>query len=252
MRRRRNHRRPIKTRSARSGSLIPAFFRCSAIRQSRTRRRRTRGPRPRRRSRLTRRARQIPIRRRSNLTRSRKVSRHIRRRRRSRQQGQNYQPPAQQNYAPRSGQQSYAAPPTKPAYVAPAATAAAAPPPAQQDYSELATLSEAVAYRGVPRLDANTGSRSNPRDNSSRYPGSTPIRAASAEHLHAFRSALLPAAGPAGQHRAATGRDRRRGGASRQSRPHQLAALSEAVAVRGFLEQAIKSCFVAAILDLKT
>ena len=173
---------------------------------------------------------------------------------------QNYQQaPAQQNYAPRSGQQSYAAPPTKPAYVAPAATAAAAPPPAQQDYSELATLSEAVACRGVPRLDANASSRSdprrnprrNPRHNSSRYPGAAPIRTASAEHLHAVRSALLPAAGPAGQQRPATGRDRRRG-ASRQSRPHQLAALSEAVAVRGFLEQAIKSCFVAAILDLKT
>ena len=76
---------------------------------------------------------------------------------------QNYQQPAQQNYAPRSGQQSYAAPPTKPAYVAPAATAAAAPPPAQQDYSELATLSKAVADRRIPRLDANAGSRSDPR-----------------------------------------------------------------------------------------
>ena len=106
----------------------------------------------------------------------------------------------------------------------------------------LATLSEAGADRRIPRLNANAGSRSDPRRkprrDSSRYPRSTPIRTASAEHLHAFRSALLPAAGPAGQQRAATGRDRCRC-ASRQSRSHRLAALSEAIAVRGFLEQAI-------------
>ena len=140
-------------------------------------------------------------------------------------------------YTPPPGQQAYA-PLAQPAYATPAATAAAAPPPAQRDYSELATLSEAVAYRRIPRLDANPSSGSDPRRNSSRDPRSTPIRPASAEYLHAFRSALLPAAGPTAQQRAAAGRDRRRGG-SRQSRTHQLAAVPEAVALRGFLEQAI-------------
>ena len=128
-------------------------------------------------------------------------------------------------YTPPPGQQAYA-PPAQPAYATPAATAAAAPPPPQQDYSELATLSEAVACRGVPRLHANT------------RPDSNSDRAAPAEHLHALRSALLPAAGPAGQQRAATCGDRRRC-AFRQSRCHRLAAVPEAVAVRSFLEQAI-------------
>ena len=91
-------------------------------------------------------------------------------------------PPAQQNYAapsaqpayaPRPGQQSYAAPPAQQAYSAPAAAAA---PAAQSDYSELITLSQAVARRCIPRLDRDAN------------------RAAPTEHLHGIGAALYAAA----------------------------------------------------------
>jgi hypothetical protein len=105
----------------------------------------------------------------------------------------------------------------------------------------LDAVSEAVAVRCVPRLDGHTTPRSNsnagPKPRSAPDPSPEPKRAASAEHLHAVRSTLF-AAGPASQRRAAANRDRRRGAAC-QSRFHRLVALSEAVAVRGFLEQAI-------------
>ena len=65
-------------------------------------------------------------------------------------------------YTPPPGQQAYA-PPAQPAYATPAATASGSAASPAAGLFRLATLSEAVACRGVPRLHANTRPDSKPQ-----------------------------------------------------------------------------------------